>query len=158
MSMAQTDSVELQRALGDLAVADDADQGVFAIASGMASLSEETLVFAVRGDALVSRVRLNYAGQPESFLDLAVPREADCAMVMALELGQYLGPPRSSDALTFVGQPAEVCATRVDVRGRPLLVFASAGFRDAFEVSKCADHLARAAADALGRIVLARKR
>jgi hypothetical protein len=124
----------------------------------MASLSEETLVFAVRGDALVSRVRLNYAGQPESFLDLAVPREADCAMVMALELGQYLGPPRSRDALTFVGQPAEVCATRVDVRGRPLLVFASAGFRDAFEVSKCADHLARAAADALGRIVLARKR
>jgi hypothetical protein len=48
--------------------------------------------------------------------------------------------------------------TRIDVMERPALVLLAAGFLSAYDVSLRSDHLARAASDALTRIVLAKKR
>jgi hypothetical protein len=158
MSLSGPSSDELEQALGELAVADDPEQVVEALALGMGLVSEETIVFAVRGNSLRSRVRLNYAGQTERFSDLEVRADSNCAVIKALDKGQVLSAPTPDDLLLFVGQPAEVCATRVQVQGRVALAFAAAGFRDSFEVSRRADRLARAASDALSRILLARKK
>lgn len=158
LSLTDLAADELDAALGQLAVAEEPDQVVAALAMGMAPMCEEVLVFAVRADVLSSRARLNYAGQVERFSDLEVERTRRCTVVRALSEGQCVQPPEPDDLLLFVGQPAELCATRVSVHGKPALVFAAGGFADAFEASRRADRLARAASDALSRIVRARKR
>lgn len=158
LSLDASSSDDFDAALGQLAVAESPDQVVAALATGMAPLCEEVIVFAVRGSVLASRARLNYAGQVERFADLEVEPTTHCAVASALYDGQAMDAPTPDDLLLFVGQPGEVCATRVSVHEKPALVFAMGGFSDAFEVSRRAERLARAAADALGRIVRARKR
>ncbi len=158
MSLASPNVDQFESVLGTLAVADDPDQVVEAIAKGMAPVTEELIVFAARGEGLSSRIRLDYAGQPERFVDLEVGNDTDSSAEAALRQGQVLRAPTPEDLLLFVGQPAEVCATRVQVHGRPALVFAAAGFSDSYEVTRRADRLARASADALARIIRARKR
>ncbi len=158
MSLAVPAIDEFESVLGSLAVVDDPEQVVESIAIGMAPITEELIVFAARAEGLSSRVRLDYAGQPERFAELDVPKDADCSIQAALIQGQVLRAPTPEDLLLFVGQPAEVCATRVEVHGRPALVFAAAGFSDSYEVTRRADRLAKASADALARIIRARKR
>ncbi len=148
---------DVERSLGDLAVAESPDEVVRAIALGMSSCCEEAIVFALRGKNLVSRVRLNYAGQPEEFSQLEVAKSAAGAASLALSQGQVIAAPTPSDLLLLVGRPAQVCATRVDVLKRPALVLLVGGFVNSLEVSRTAERLARAASDALTRILRSRK-
>jgi hypothetical protein len=136
------------------------------IAVAMSAVAEEVIVFALRAKSgadahaksLVSRVRLNHAGKPERFVDLELEANFQSAVTKALDAGQSLASPTPEDLLLLVGQPQLVCATRVLVQDRPALVFLAGGFKDSFEVSQSADRVARAAGEALTRVVRSKKR
>lgn len=154
----------LEQAMSDLASADSAEQVALSIAVAMGAVAEEVIVFALRpksntqSKALTSRVRLNHAGKPERFVDLELEATFQSAVTRALDSGQALGTPTPEDLLLLVGQPTLVCATRVVVQERPTLVFLVGGFTDSFEVSQAADRVARAAGEALTRVVRLKKR
>jgi hypothetical protein len=157
ISMDSGSKSEVERALGDLAVAETPDEVVRALAAGMAGCCEEAIVFAVRGRQLVSHMRLNYAGQPEEFDQLKVARKGAGTIHAALDEGQVVAPPTPEDLLLLVGQPAQVCATVVEVMQRPALLLLVGGFLNSLDTSHTAERLARAAADALTRILRTRK-
>jgi hypothetical protein len=156
----------LEQGLADLASADNAEQVALSIAVAMGAVAEEVIVFALRPKsnaqsqtkALTSRVRLNHAGKPERFVDLELEASFQSAVTKALDSGQSLGSPTPEDLLLLVGQPSLVCATRVQVQDRAALVFLVGGFKDSFEVSQAADRVARAAGEALTRVVRQKKR
>jgi hypothetical protein len=158
-SLLAPSSDDLQQALSELAVADDPEVIVDALIVGLRRISQEVFVFSVRGGRFRSRGRMDLAGEPRRDASIEAGPEAR-ALARSLELGQYLGPiEEGSTEPSFLGKPYdEVCTTRIDVMDRPTLVLLTAGFQSAYDVSLRSDHLARAASDALTRIVLAKKR
>jgi hypothetical protein len=159
MSLFAPSSDDLQEALSELAVAEDPDNVVDALIVGLRRISKEIVVFSVRGDRFRSRGRSDSLSQPRRDASIEIG-PGNTALARAVETGQYLGPlVEKSAELAFLEQDyEEVCVTRVDVMERPLLVIFAAGFLSAYDVSLRSDHLARAASDALMRIVLAKKR
>lgn len=159
MSLFAPSSDDLQEALSELAVAEDPDNVVDALIVGLRRISKEVVVFSVRGDRFRSRGRTDLLSQPRRDASIEIG-PGNTALARAIEMGQYLGPLAEKSAeLGFLDQNYdEVCVTRVDVMERPALVIFAAGFLSAYDVSLRSDHLARAAADSLMRIVLAKKR
>jgi hypothetical protein len=159
VSLLAPSSDDLQEALSELAVADDAEMVVDALIVGLRHISREVFVFSIRSDRFRSRGRTDLASQPRHDASIEVAA-GDHSLARAVELGQYLGPlDDHGPELAFLEQRyEEVCVTRIDVMERPALVLLAAGFLSAYDVSLRSDHLARAASDALTRIVLAKKR
>lgn len=152
-------SDDLQTALSNLAVAEDGDAVVEALIVGLAGLSKEVVVFAVRGASFRSRGRTDLLSRPRRDATVELP-PGENSLTQSLELGQYLGPLNDdSPELRFLAEHYdEVCVTRVDVMNRPALVVFAGGFSSPYDVSLRSDHLARAASDALARLVISRKR
>ena len=152
-------SDDLQTALSDLAVAEDGDAVVESLIVGLAGLAKEVVVFAVRGASFRSRGRTDLLSRPRRDATVELP-PGENSLTQCLELGQYLGPlDDGSPELLFLEEHYdEVCVTRVDVMNRPALVVFVAGFSSPYDVSLRSDHLARAASDALARLVISRKR
>lgn len=159
VSLLAPSSDELQLALSDLAVAEDPDAVVHALVSGLSRIADEVFVFTIRGGTFACRARKDDKGRAAGCANLRIDGGAD-ALARCIELGQYLGPLDGEAAETRFLAAAydEVCSTRIDVSERPTLVLFAAGFKSAYDVSLRSDHLARAASDALARIVLAKKR
>jgi hypothetical protein len=156
-----TQSLQWQRSerlVQELGKAENADAVTLGIALVMSSFCEEVLVFAVRGERLCSRVRLNQQGEPERFVDLELPRGSVHCLRRALSEGQLLLAPSPEDQLLLVGYYPEFLVTRVDVQRRAALLFVSGGFADSFRTSQMADRVGRAASEALTRLVRERKR
>ncbi|MEN9579618.1 MAG: hypothetical protein RJA70_2627, partial [Pseudomonadota bacterium] len=146
-----------QTALSELAISDSPDAVVDALVLGLGSVCREVIVLAPKGDRFRSRARADGEGNPERFTGIETSGKAPGAISEAVESGQYLGEPSHEDRALFVRRPPEVCATRITVSGRVALVLCAAGFVSSFEVTRRSDQLCRAAADALSRILLARK-
>lgn len=159
VSLFAPSSDELQTALSDLAVAENPDDVVDALVVGLGRIAKEVLVFATRAGSFRSRARSDLGGRArkETSIELG---PGEHTLSQSLEFGQYLGPiGEDGPELAFLSEPYdEVCVTRVDVSDRPTLVLLAGGFLSAYDVSLRSDHLARAAADALMRIVMAKKR
>ncbi len=153
-----TDEQSFQTALSELAVAEKPDDVVDAMVLGLGAMCQEVVVSAVRGNSLKTRARTDPEGNAERFTDVEVIAEAGSGLAEAIETGQYLGPAKAGDRELFFSTQSELCATRVLVAGRPTLMLSASGFTNSFEVTRRSDHLCRAASDALGRILLARKR
>jgi hypothetical protein len=144
--------------VGELGKSSNADSVMLGIALVMSSFCEEVLVFAVRGERLCSRVRTGQQGEPERFVDLDLPRASVNCLRRALSEGQVLLEPNPEDQLLLVGYYPELLVTRVDVERRAALLFVAGGFMDSFRTSQMADRVARAAGEALARLVRERKR
>jgi hypothetical protein len=152
-------SDELQAALSDLAVAESPDDVVDALVVGLGRIAREVWVFSTRSGCFKSRARTDLLNRPrhDTSVELA---PGGHTLSQALELGQYLGPVADDGPeLGFLAERYdEVCVTRIDVMDHATLVLFAGGFLSAYDVSLRSDHLARAASDALSRIVLAKKR
>lgn len=152
-------SDELQTALSDLAVAESPEDVVDALVVGLGRMAREVWVFSTRASRFRSRARTDVGGRarPDGSVELGPGAHA---LAQSLELGQYLGPiAADGPELGFLSEHYdEVCVTRVDVMEHPALVLVAGGFLSAYDVSLRSDHLARAASDALARIVIAKKR
>jgi hypothetical protein len=159
ISLFAPSSDELQSALSDLAVAETPDDVVDALVVGLGRLAKEVWVFSVRSGRFKSRARTDLLNRSRHDTSIELPAGTH-ALSQALELGQYLGPmPDEGTELAFLGERYdELCVSRVDVLDHPTLVLVAGGFLSAYDVSLRSDHLARAASDALARIVLAKKR
>jgi hypothetical protein len=158
ISLFAATSDELQSSLSDLAVAETPDDVVDALVVGLGRLAKEVWVFSVRSGRFKSRARTDLLNRPRHDTSIELPSGTH-ALSQALELGQYLGPmPDEGSELGFLGEHYdELCVSRVDVMEHPTLVLVAGGFLSAYDVSLRSDHLARAASDALARIVLAKK-
>jgi hypothetical protein len=152
-------SDELQSALSELAVAEEPDDVVDALVMGLGRIVKEVVVFSTRSGGFKSRARTDLLHRPR--LDTSVELGPGAhTLSQSLEFGQYLGTlDEDAPELAFLAEHYdEVCVTRIDVMERPTLVLFAGGFLSAYDVSLRSDHLARAASDALARIVIAKKR
>jgi hypothetical protein len=121
------------------------------------------VLFAIRGAVFEGRAGSGGV-RPDRVRGIRIGTEEPSVLRSAVRAGYYLGcVPSTSvhEPITLLlppGAAEEVYVVPVQVSGKPVLVLLLAGFDRAFVASKYADRLASAAAEALERIIVTRKR
>lgn len=153
---------DLGLVLMGLATADRPDEVVEHVLSAMAPVAERVVVLAARADGFGGRAASHAVGDPESVRRLRVTAGASHAIETAVARGFFLG---RLDADTEAGLVRALAAhardaylVTVTASGRPALLVAVAGMSSTFAASRRADEVARAAGEAIERILRARKR
>lgn len=151
----------LEEAALGLAAADSAEQVAKALCRGLEPAL--SLLVAVRAGSLEVRARSSSLDDP-ALAELKLPAGKNSVFDVAVRAGFYLGPLLPSvvheelRALLPAGAAEEVYAAPVLVNNRPALVLLMARFGPSLEGTRRADRLLRAAAAAIERIVLSKKR
>lgn len=155
-------AMEFEAAVQILDSADTPESVVSGLCEGLAPV--RALVFAVRSVSFDVRGGSPGLGTPSELRALSVPAGTGSVLDTATQVGFYLGPfaPITTLAVLEAKWAAAVgsdCYARtVNVSERPSLVLLMTGFSESTEASRRADVLARAAGNALERIVRMRKR
>jgi hypothetical protein len=157
LTVVAMDEQFFQTALSELTVAREPDDVVDALVLGMSPLCREVAVVSVKGDHFKPRARADAEGNAEHFTAPDLHASTSPWLTRARDEGQYLGPAEPEEPSLFRWSAREVSATCITVAGRSALLLCTSGFINAFEVTRRSDHLARAASDALSRILRSRK-
>ncbi len=132
------------------------------LARGLGAVAHKVAVFSMRGRLLQGRIASSSIGGDQAVEQLELDPATGGVLAHALEVGHYLGPlpgtgaDAALQAFLAVGKE-EVYVSRVDVSGRPALVFILGAMSNAFLASQRADRLGRGARAALERILVAKK-
>jgi hypothetical protein len=155
-------ALEFEAAVQALDAADTPERVVTSLCEGLRPV--RALVFAVRGSSFDVRGGSAALGSPAELRSISVPAGEGGLLDAAARVGFHLGPCSQLSALTMLEgkwsvQPGSDCYARaVNVSERPSLIVLMAGFSESTEATRRADVLARAAGNALERIVRLRKR
>lgn len=151
-----------EAALAAVRSAPGPDEIARAVAAGLATIVARGIVFAARGGFYEARAASPALGDSEAIARARVPAHEPTVLRAAVQAGYFLGPlpaghPHSELSALIGDAGAEVYVTPVHVEGRPALVLLGAGFESAYAASRRIDELARAAGEALERVLRARK-
>lgn len=156
----------LQMAADALEAATSAEAVVGALVDGLRAVSDQCVVFGVRGNAYEARATSVPLDDPARLRELRVAAADVSVLRTAVEAGYYLGPlpdaPSHVALASLLGKQEhsdldELYATPVLVDGRAALIVVACGFEGAYAASRLVDELCRAAGVALERVVLRRK-
>ncbi|MCC6215087.1 MAG: hypothetical protein IT376_09475 [Polyangiaceae bacterium] len=154
---------EPSEALARLGEAERPDQVVEALVAGVAVVAPRVVVLSSRGAGYEGRAASNLAGDAEHLRAFRVGLDESPVLRVAIDSGYFLGclplDPAHIGLAVLLGADTreEIYLAPVAVGGRAALIVAAAGFEVAHSASRAIDALARAASEALGRIVRARR-
>jgi hypothetical protein len=140
--------------------ATSADSVVSGLMHGLEALATRALVLSVRGRVFEGRAGSSSLGDSDGLRTLRVDANQPTVLETAIQAGYFLGhmPPTPwHQGLRQLFGDGEVYVGRIDVSGRPALLFVMAGLQTAFGATRRADELAHASSRALERIVRSRK-
>jgi hypothetical protein len=152
------------QALAALETAVSAEQVADLLAEAVGAVAERVVVFAVRAGHYEARLARPALTGGFDIATVRMPTGTPNLIETALKIGYYLGvvtdTPAHAALRRLLGDHAsrEVYALPVHVSERPALVVLAAGFDETAMATRRADALARAAGEALERIVRNRKR
>jgi hypothetical protein len=155
-------TLEFELAVQALDAADTPERVVSSLCEGLSPV--RALVLAVRNASFDVRGGSPGLGAPSELRKLSVPAESGGLLDTATRVGFYLGPFAAISALSSLDGKwsapvgGDCYARTVNVSDRPSLIVLMTGFSESTEATRRADVLARAAGNALERIVRLRKR
>jgi type II secretion system (T2SS) protein E len=155
-------TLEFEAAVEGLDAADTPERVVSRLCEGLDPV--RALVFAVRSASFDVRGGSPALGSPAELRTISVPAGDGTLLDAATRVGFHLGPFAQLSGLTSLegkwsARAGSDCYARaVNVSERPSLIVLMAGFSESTEATRRADVLARAAGNALERIVRLRKR
>jgi hypothetical protein len=124
---------------------------------GLETVAHRVAVFSVRGRLLRGRAGSSSVGGDQAVAGIELDPASGGVLAHAIEAGHYLGPADAELGALVAKDTDELYVGRVDVSGRPALVFVLGSMTNAFLASQRADRLSRAACKALERIVVTKK-
>jgi hypothetical protein len=127
------------------------------LARGLEAVASRVAIFSVRGRLLHGRAASAALGGNQAVARIELDPTPGGVLAHAIEAGHYLGPTDAELGAVLATGTDELYVGRVDVSGRPALVFVLGAMPNAFLASQRADRLARAAQKALERILVAKK-
>jgi hypothetical protein len=127
------------------------------LALGLEAVAHKVAVLSLRGRLLQGRAGSAALGGNQAVARIELDPAPGGVLALAIDAGHYLGPADAELGSLLADDPAELYVGRVDVSGRPALVFVLGAMTNAFLASQRADRLARAAQRALERILVAKK-
>jgi hypothetical protein len=148
----------LETVLGEMEDATSPGDVTRLLALGLEAVAHRVAVLSVRGRLLQGRAGSATLGGNRAVARIELDPAPGGVLAHAIEAGHYLGPADAELGALQARDTDELYVGRVDVSGRPALVFVLGAMTNAFLASQRADRLARAASKALERILVAKKR
>ncbi len=149
--------LELETVLGEMDEATSPGDVTRLLVLGLQTVAHRVAVFSVRGRVLRGRAGSSSLGGNEALGRMDLDLASGGVLAHAVEAGHYLGPADAELGALVAQDADEIYIGRIDVSGRPALVFVLASMTNAFLASQRADRLSRAARKALERIVVTKK-
>ncbi|MCC6556892.1 MAG: hypothetical protein IT372_28390, partial [Polyangiaceae bacterium] len=137
------------------------DEIVHVVLRGLELIGRRAAVFAVKRGAFQGHACNPAFGDEAALRELALPMNQPSLLATATATSIYLGPVPGTLAhaplLDVMTSPSlDVAAVAVRVAGRPVMVLVADQLGDTLRGTRSMDELARAAGDALTRILAAR--
>jgi hypothetical protein len=127
------------------------------LALGLETVADRVAIFSLRGRVLHGRAASAALGGNQAVARTKLDPTPGGVLAHAIEAGHYLGPVDAELGALLAKDTDELYIGRVDVSGRPALVFVLGAMTNAFLASQHADRLSRAAQKALERLLVAKK-